>query len=455
MPIRVRLALAFALAALTMFAVSAVLFERSFRNGVETGLNPGLRTQAQALTRSLRDDVELDPQLETSIATGDLVAQVLAASGRVLDSTREAGTHPLVGADVRREARDHPVYEHVEVGREREPYRVLVRSVSTDSGRRVVVVGESLEAANNAVDRVHEALWIGGAVIVIVAGVGAWILAGAVLRPVERMRKKAAEISEHAPESRLPVPASRDELAALGTTINDLLGRLQHALQVQRDFVADASHELRTPIAVLRTELELATRRSRTREELTETIVAAKDEADRLARLIDALLFLAHSDEERSALVRESQPIGRVVEQAVDVFESDAHHRGVELQTDLDRTVEAPIDGDLVRRAVENLTENALRYAPTGSRVTVRARRDRDQVVIEVVDDGPGFPPEFLPHAFERFRRADGARTREGEGGTGLGLAIVQVIALAHGGTVAAANQPEGGAVLTIRLPAM
>lgn len=454
MPIRLRLALAFAVAAVAIFGVSGVLFERSFRHGVETGLNPGLRTQAASLTHTLRNGRELDLSSgSSSVATGDVVAQVLDTSGRVVDSTKEAGRAPLISDDVVRAAVREPTYVNVELHKEHEPHRLLARSVSTERGRQLVVVGESLEAAYNSADRVRNALVLGGVVVVLVAGVGAWMLAGAVLRPVERMRRKAAEISEHSPGSRLPVPASHDELAALGTTINDLLERLHHALQVQRDFVADASHELRTPIAVLRTELELATRRERGHEELVATINAAKDEADRLARLTDSLLFLAHADEDNAPLIRETQPIAPIIERALQLVEADARARGVELDADVDDPISAPVDADLLRRAVENLAENALRYAPSGSKVMARVRREPMDVVIELRDEGAGFPPEFLPHAFERFRRADGARARDGEGGTGLGLAIVQAIVHAHGGSADAANQPGGGAVVTLRFP--
>lgn len=457
MPIRVRLALAFALAALVIFVVSAVLFERSFRHGVETGLDPGLRAQAAAIAGELPDSGEGLDLHEAGTPGGaptrDAVAQVLDASGRVIDSTREAGSRPIVDRDLIARARESTQFTHVEVGKEREPFRLIVKPFSTAAGKRIVIVGAELDPANAAAARVQDALIVGGIAVVLVAGIGAWVLAGSALRPVERMRRKAADISEHDPASRLPVPGTHDEIAALGTTMNELLGRLQRALQVQRDFVADAGHELRTPLAVLRTELELATRRERTPEELRATITAAGEETERIARLADELLFLARADEAQQALPREPERLLPLVERSRHGVLGEAEARGVRLDLDGDPAVVARVSPDLLRRAVENLLENALRYAPDGSRVTTRLRREDGQAVIEVLDEGPGFPPEFIPRAFERFGRANDARSRH-DGGAGLGLAIVLAVARAHGGVAAVANRPDRGAVVTLRIPA-
>jgi heavy metal sensor kinase len=458
MPIRLRLAIAFAVATLVLFGVTGVLFERSFRSGLEDSLDPGLRTQASGLSRLLQDPgtvVDLRDESPTgALRTREAVAQVLDADGRVLQSTREAGAPPVIDRSTVRDAREGRVVTNVVIGPEedREPYRVLAQPVPGDDAGRIVVVGTSLEETNEAVDRVREALIAGGAIAVVLAGVGAWLLAGAALRPVERMRRQAAEISEHAATSRLPVPATRDELAALGTTMNELLARLQGALRQQRAFVADAGHELRTPLAVLRTELELAGRRYRSRDELLETITNATHETDRLARLAEELLFLARS---------ENQVIDRrgdiallpLLEQSADAIRPRAEGRGVAVALDGSNAGAAAVDPDLLRRALDNLLENALRYAPAQSTVTVRVERDDGWVEIEVLDEGPGFPPEFLPHAFERFRRADDARSRA-DGGAGLGLGIVLAVARAHGGTATADNRDAGGAVVALRLPA-
>jgi len=208
-----------------------------------------------------------------------------------------------------------------------------------------------------------------------------------------------------------------------------------------------------TPLAVLQTELELANRRPRSREELMVTVTAAQHETERLARLTEELLFLAAGDDDRREIPRLRERVTPVLDDALLALATRAAERQVTLGLDADPTLEASISTPLLRRAVENLLENALRYAPAGSQVSTRARSEDGQLVIEVLDEGPGFPVEFLPHAFERFRRADDARTRDA-GGTGLGLAIVLAVARAHGGTAAAANDPTGGAVVGLRFPA-
>jgi signal transduction histidine kinase len=445
-PIRLRLALAFALVAAVLVVTGALLFERSFSNGVRSSLRPGLRSQASSFVPTLRSRVT-DGKLPVVLDEQDEVAQLLDSRGRVLVTTREAGTRSVVTAAVREDARRAAQFADVEVGGEQEPFRALALPIPTGE---IVVVATSLESTEAAITRVHTGLLIGGGVAVLVAAAGGWVLAGAALRPVERMRRTAAAISEHDTSARLPVPSSHDELQALATTMNALLADLQDALRRQRAFVADAGHELRTPLAVLRTELELAGRPSRTRAELQDAVEHAAEETDRLQRLAEDLLFLAHRDGDAD-IGLEPTPLAPIVWGAVDASRSSANDAAVEIAVQIDERVCAPVAPALLRPAIDNLLTNAIRAAPVGSAVTVSLRRVGDSAVIDVVDEGPGFPPEFLPHAFERFRRADVARTRAG--GTGLGLAIVRAVAEAHHGSADAANRPARGAVVTIRVP--
>jgi signal transduction histidine kinase len=316
-----------------------------------------------------------------------------------------------------------------------------------------VVVGSSLEPSDLAVARVRNAAVLGGPPAVLVAAIAAWLLASAALRPVERMRRQAADISEHDPDTSIEVPATRDEIAALARTMNGLLGRLQDALARERGFVADAGHELRTPLAILRAELELASRPGRTNAELAQAVSAAAEETDRLARLAEDLLSLARTDEGSTHIHRERAELGPLLAATVHRASAKATELGVDLELVVDQGLVVDVDADRVRQALTNLIDNALRHAPRSSAVRVAATRSGDAVVMEVADAGPGFPLSFLPHAFERFRRADAARSRDG-GGAGLGLAIVRSIAEAHGGTATAANLTTGGAVVRIELPA-
>ena len=217
--------------------------------------------------------------------------------------------------------------------------------------------------------------------------------------------------------------------------------------------MADAGHELRTPLAVLRTELELAGHPGRSVDELREAVTHATAETERLARLADSLLFLARGEHD-AVVHRADTDVGELVDRAVTAWRATADQAGIRLDAVHDDDARASVDPDLVRRAVDNLLDNALRVAPRGTTVTVRTVRAGGSLDLAVEDEGPGFPPDFLPSAFERFRRADDARSRDA-GGAGLGLAIVGTIAAAHGGTVAATNRAEGGACVRLSLPRM
>ncbi|MBO0813808.1 MAG: HAMP domain-containing protein, partial [Actinobacteria bacterium] len=315
-----------------------------------------------------------------------------------------------------------------------------------------------------------------GPLAVLVAGLGGWLLTGAALRPVGRMRRRLEEITGRDTSARLAVPATRDEIASLAVTMNGLLGRLQRALARQRAFTADAGHELRTPLTALRAELELAARPGKTRDALTAAVGAAASDTDRLIRLAEDLLLLARTDEGTTFLAPERTDISGELHAAARRFAPAAAARDVAISVQAPEGLVVSADPGRVRQALGNLVDNALRHAPQASTVeisgylaTARAGTAEQEtccgsadqpaapagqqvVTIQVQDHGPGFPPEFLPHAFERFQRADPARSRA-EGGAGLGLAIVASIARAHGGWAEAGNHPGGGAWARIELP--
>ena len=312
--------------------------------------------------------------------------------------------------------------------------------------------GESQDVYEATLSQIARELAIGGVVFVAIAALGAYWLARAALSPVERLRRQVAAVSGRDDESAVEVPGTRDEIAALAGTMNELLGRLQGTLARQRAFVADASHELRTPLAVLRGELELAARPGRGRDELAAAVRSAAAEAERLSRLTDDLLLLARSDEDQLSLRLEITDIGKLLARSAGIAASRLAAAGVSCCIEAQDGMLAAVDGDRIRQAVDNLLDNALRFAPRGSAIVLSATADGCDLGIQVRDDGPGFPPGFLPHAFERFRRPDTSRSRD-DGGAGLGLAIVRAIAAAHGGTATAANRPGSGAMVSLRFP--
>jgi two-component system OmpR family sensor kinase len=288
------------------------------------------------------------------------------------------------------------------------------------------------------------------------SSVGAWFLAGGALRPMERMRRQAAELQAHDPAGGLAVPTTKDEVARLAVTLNELLARQHAALQRERDFVADAGHELRTPLTVLKGELELASRPGRSRAELTQMIATVSQETDRLVRLAEDLLDL--SGEHRAGSAMTEFDLSDLLRAAVDTATSWATASQVTLAADVPSRLMAHGHPLRLRQAVDNLLNNAIKMSPPAGTVSVTAYTRELDLCVEVCDEGPGFPPAFLPIAFDRFTRSDQARTRSTVhgpgGGSGLGLSIVKAIMDEHHGMATAQNNQETpGARLLLSWP--
>jgi signal transduction histidine kinase len=261
------------------------------------------------------------------------------------------------------------------------------------------------------------------------------------------MRREAEAIGGADPGRRLPVPAAQDEIARLGETLNEMLSRLEAALARERTFVADASHELRTPLALLQAELEVALRQPRSVEELEAAIRSAAEEADRLGRLAEDLLVLARADQGKLPVRPERIDAAELMRAVGDRFAIRAAEAGRRLSFD-GTDVELVADRLRIEQALGNLVDNALRHGR--GEVNLTLAEDDGVVELHVLDEGPGFDPAFLAHAFDRFARPDDARAR---GGSGLGLAIAAMIARAHGGSAGARDRPLGGADVWISLP--
>jgi signal transduction histidine kinase len=426
LPIRVRLSLAFAAAmALLLIALGAFLFLQ-VRSSLDEQVNAGLQAQAGAVSGG---NLRGGPLVEEDESIGQLIGE----DGSVLAASPERLRSALVPPGGRSRFVDRDIAEL-----RNSPYRLLV--TPAESGR-TIVVGASLDERNEALQGLLAALFVGGPIALVLATIAGYLLAGALLRPVEVMRRGAAEISTDTTGRKLPLPRAHDEIFRLGQTLNDMLARLEAGLIRERRFVADASHELRTPLALLRTELELARRRPRSPDELRVALDSAAMEVDRLSRLAEDLLVLARADEGRLALRRE--PIA-----VHDLLETVARRFGT--QIDVAAPDGGTIAGDRLRleQALGNLVDNAQRYG--GGTIRLEAERRDGRMELRVTDEGNGFPAALLPHAFDRFTRGDEARAGCG---AGLGLALVDAVARAHGGTARAANRDRRGAVVTLELP--
>jgi signal transduction histidine kinase len=294
----------------------------------------------------------------------------------------------------------------------------------------------------------RDELLIAGPIALLLACLAGYALAGLSLRQVESMRRRAAAISADNPGERLPVPLTGDEVEQLGRTLNEMLDRLESALQRERDFLADASHELRTPLTLLRTELELALREGGPAERLLEAVRASAHEVDRLTQLTEDLLLIARSDRGKLPVRLETLDAAEVAESVVRRYRWRANDQGVELVSSVPTGTEVRGDRLRLEQALGNLVDNALRHG--AGPVRLESVAADGGVELHVCDAGHGFPPPFLPRAFERF---SGSRRHGDDGGAGLGLSIVRAIADAHGGTARASNCATGGADVALILP--
>jgi signal transduction histidine kinase len=451
LPIRIRVTVAFAGAmAVILIALGLFVYLRLEARLNET-IDDTLGNRAGEVSAFARGEFEgpglsgTGPQIEQE----DNFAQILTPGGRVLDSTPQVGDRPVLSpAELER-----TVQRRTFVGRDQlpgldPPVRLLGAPFESPRGTRIVVVGSSLEDRDDTLRSLRTQLLIGGPVALLLASLAGYWAAGRALRPVDAMRRRAAEISSGGPDERLPVPRARDELSRLGETLNEMLGRLDAALERERRFVDDASHELRTPLALHKAELELALRYGSKPEELRGSIASAIEEIDRLIQLAEDLLVVARSEKGRLALTSERLRVDDLFATVSERFRARALQ--AERPLVLSSADGVVVEGDRLRieQALTSMVDNALRHGD--GEIRIWARADDRRVELHVSDGGPGFPPGFTDHAFERFSRADAAR---GRGGAGLGLAIVDTIARAHGGRARAANGPGGGADVWIEVP--
>ena len=468
--VRARLAATYLAAAIVLAAGGVALFSFFFERGLLANVDDSLASRADATaadvaSSSFPDEPRRTPTIRRRpIAELSAITAIYGPTGHLV----EAQPTVLPGAPLSAQQQLHPaaVRSIRTASYDGDSFRILTEPLARPDGTWQIVVADNLDTVTNATDQLTRVLFVAAPILLALVTLGAWLVSGSALRPVDRMRADAEALSAHDDGSRITEPPTMDSLNRLARTLNALLDRLRVSLDQQRAFVADAGHELRTPLAVLQTELETAIRPNRTRRDLVDSITHAQDEVARLAALANDLLFLAEADGGHPMMRRQPTSVTGLLDEVDQAF----HGRMAEQQISFDWTRSGPnlvnVDPSAVRRILDNLLQNALRYTPPGGQVTVSAivtpTADADDPDSEfvadlglvVADTGPGFPDEFLPHAFDRFARADKGRTRSSSvGGSGLGLAIVAALAAAHGGTASAANAPTGGAIVRVRIP--
>jgi signal transduction histidine kinase len=438
--LRARLTLATSAGLALALALAAVLLVNALRASLIRGLDLSAR-QGAVEVAALIDQNRLPSPVP--VAPGTLTIQVLDASGRI--------TNVSPGAD--RLVPMLPPAQAVAAARSGQartlagpplgmPSLIRVLAVGA-AGHHVVIAAVSYAEVRDSLATLAKVLAIGTPLLFGLLALATWLLTGYTLRPIAALRRGAAEVTGTGVPRALPVPPARDEVRSLAVTLNDMLSRLAEAQQRQRDLVSDTAHELRSPIASIRAQLEVALDHP---DGLDWTETARDVHADtlRLARLTEDLLLLARLD---------GQPLRRKPTDLAAVCESVAARYAtarVPVRTEAEGSYVVAGDQDALARLLVNLLDNAVRHA--ASRVCVSVRADGGWAVLTVTDDGPGIAPEDAERAFGRFARLDDARSRAGEEGAGLGLAIVKSTAEAHGGSVSLADAGPGLRAV-VRLP--
>ena len=382
---------------------------------------------------------------DTGAVARDPLAQLYTADGAVVASSPSlGGGRLLTTAEVTELQRDAPITRSVSIDAHSTSVRRM--SVQLESGQ-ILAVGVSAKPLEAARERLLVILLLAAPVLVGLLALAGRLVVRAALRPVDILTREAAAISSVETDRRLPAIPGDDEVARLARTLDDMLGRLRVAFARERAFVDDASHELRTPVAVLRGEIELALSALAEPAEVERSLVAALSEAERLSRLADDLLLLAR--ERAGSLIVRREPVD-----LLDLAIAESRRLGPVLGLQIEVTGEPTTvqgDADRLRQVLANLLNNSATAGARTARIEVT--HTTTTATLEIADDGPGIPPQVLDSAFERFVRGDAART-PGTSGAGLGLAIVRAITTAHNGTTTAQNGPPlGGAKITTHLP--
>lgn len=452
--VRARITLASLLVVgMAVFAGSFV-FLGELKSGLVGTVDQGAEIHAERVTRLIEAGT-LPRQLDLPVEADeeDIVIQVVDGDGRVIAASANGWISAV--SDLRPGPPNRHLTETV-TGLPLDPndnFRIFAKAAFSSSGLFTVLVGTGLKHEDEAVQTVGDILRKGSLGLLFLVGALTWVLVGRALRPVDSIRRQVDEITGAALDRRVPEPAGQDEISRLAQTMNKMLDRLQASSERQRRFVADASHELRSPLASSRAQLEVAVAHPETTSWST-TAADLLEENQRMERLVADLLFLARRDG-----FTEDPRVGPVdVDDLVLAEVSRVRNRG-RVAVDISMVTAARVEGDQQQlgRVVRNLLENAERHAHSTTRVELG--RQNGAVELVVADDGPGVPPSHRERIFDRFNRLDDSRSRR-DGGAGLGLAIAREIVTAHGGSIwadepgPATNGGGAGARFVVRLPA-
>ena len=472
--VRVRLTLWYAgLLALFLVALSLITYFIFWRSTLErtdsnlTELSQAFTTTMQAELQDMHGPDAARLAAQEAIVEHrfrDHVFAVFDSNGNILTSSQdlpnETSPAELLSSKSLRKLLDimrskDGIFENVEGGRA--GYRAYAKKVHLKGQTFTLVILQSLHPQKEMLEEVRATFaWV-IPIAIVLASLGGYFLARKSLAPVMAMSSQAGRISAKNLHERLPIQNARDELGRLAASFNDLLERVDQSFERQRRFMSDASHELRTPAAILRGESEVAlSRTERPAEEYRESLAVLHAEAQRLTQIVEDLFTLTRADAGQYPLSPHEFYLDELVADCTHAARSLASAKQISLTCEVPEELPIRADEALLRRMIMNLLDNAIKYTPLGGRVAVTCERSGDEYALNVSDSGPGIPAEYHERVFERFFRADKARTRTDNdgGGAGLGLSIARWIAEAHHGRLILARSDSNGSAFSALLPA-
>ena len=461
-------------ARLTVFYVSAlavalvavggliyVLLARALYSRVDDNLHALLQITGNSLRNDLEEGQDVADAARSTAAELSSREQMLAIydpAGRLLAEAGRDSDLTITLPDLSTLPRADPALVTVAEERDRDDrHRLAIRRIELPAFKvhYVAVAGSSLERIDEELEELRHILLYVVPIALALAALGGWFLAHRGFSPVAAMAARAQRIGAEDLSARLPVTNPGDELGRLAETFNALLGRLESSLTQQRQFMADASHELRTPVTTTRTAANVALQRPhRDEQEYREALEIIEQQTTRLSRVVEDMFTLARADAGNYPVRRDAMYLDELADEVVRAARIVAAGRGVEIALESAAPATFLGDEELVRRLIANLVDNAVRHTDEGTTVRVEITRTSNTFAIAVTDRGAGIPAESQPHIFERFYRADSARTRSnGPGGAGLGLALVRWISEVHGGRVELTSSSAKGSTFTVTLP--
>jgi heavy metal sensor kinase len=436
-----------------------VLLAGALYSRIDENLHAVIQIATTSLANDLAEGQDYEDAARSTAAELSSRQQVLAiydVSGRLLAEGEGDGDLEIVLPDLHGiPAQEALLLTLVEARDDDDRHRLALQRVSVAPAGTsyIVVVGSSLEPTDEELESLRDVLAYVIPIALVLAGVGGWFLARQSLAPVATMAERASGIGVEDLSARLPVINPRDEVGRLAVAFNDLLNRLENSLTQQRQFMADASHELRTPVATSRTAAAVALQQPhRDEPEYRQTLALIEQQTTRLSRIVEDMFTLARVDTGSYPVRRTPMYLDEVIDDVVRGARVLAATKHVTIESALIESAAFTGDEELVRRLVGNLLDNAARHAPPHSTVQVDLKREDERFVLCVSNAGEAIPADIQPHIFERFIRADNART-SASGGAGLGLALARWIARAHGGDVTLVRSSPDGTTFAAVLP--